>query len=115
MSDATEPRKKSGTIKVDYMARVEGEASLLIKLKADRVQDVKLKIFEPPRLFEALLHGRHFTEVPDITSRICGICPVAYQMTAVHSIERALGITIDPMIRLLRRMFSTSHPARGPL
>ena len=104
MSDATEPRKKSGTIKVDYMARVEGEASLLIKLKADRVQDVKLKIFEPPRLFEALLHGRHFTEVPDITSRICGICPVAYQMTAVHSIERALGITIDPMIRLLRRM-----------
>ena len=104
MSDATEPRKKSGTIKVDYMARVEGEASLLIKLKADRVQDVKLKIFEPPRLFEALLHGRHFTEVPDITSRICGICPVAYQMTAVHSIERALGITIDPMVRLLRRM-----------
>ena len=92
MSDAAEPRKKSGTIKVDYMARVEGEASLLIKLKADRVQDVKLKIFEPPRLFEALLHGRHFTEVPDITSRICGICPVAYQMTAVHSIERALGI-----------------------
>ena len=104
MSDSTEPRKKSGTIKVDYMARVEGEASLLIKLKAHRVQDVKLKIFEPPRLFEALLHGRHFTEVPDITSRICGICPVAYQMTAVHSIERALGISIDPMVRLLRRM-----------
>jgi coenzyme F420-reducing hydrogenase alpha subunit len=104
MSDGIEPRKKSGTIKVDYMARVEGEGSLLIKLKNGLVQDVKLKIFEPPRLFEALLQGRHFTEAPDITARICGICPVAYQMTAVHSIERALGITVHPMVRLLRRM-----------
>ncbi len=96
--------KKSTTIKVDYMARVEGEASLYVKLKGDRVQDVKLKIFEPPRLFEALLHGRHFTEVPDITARICGICPIAYQMTSVHTMERALGIKIHPMVRLLRRL-----------
>jgi len=86
------------------MARVEGEGALLIKLKNDQVQDVKLKIFEPPRLFEALLHGRHFNEAPDITARICGICPVAYQMTAVHSIERALGVTVHPMVRLLRRL-----------
>ncbi|HEV2690217.1 MAG TPA: Ni/Fe hydrogenase subunit alpha [Bryobacteraceae bacterium] len=94
----------SRTIKVDYMARVEGEGALLIKIKGGKVQDVKLKIFEPPRLFEALLHGRHFTEAPDITARICGICPIAYQMTSVHSIERALGITIHPMVRLLRRL-----------
>ena len=104
MNEAIEPRKKSGTIKVDYMARVEGEGALDIKLKNGQVQDVKLKIFEPPRLFEALLHGRHFTEVPDITARICGICPIAYQMTSVHAIERALGITVHPMVRLLRRL-----------
>lgn len=104
MNGAVDTGKKSRTIKVDYMARVEGEGALLIKLKAGQVRDVKLKIFEPPRLFEALLHGRHFTEAPDITSRICGICPVAYQMTSVHSIERALGISIHPMVRLLRRL-----------
>jgi len=104
MIESVEPRKKSGTIKVDYMARVEGEGALDIKLKNGQVQDVKLKIFEPPRLFEALLHGRHFTEVPDITARICGICPIAYQMTSVHAIERALGITAHPMVRLLRRL-----------
>ena len=104
MSAASEPHKKSGTIKVDYMARVEGEGALFIKLKNDQVQDVKLKIFEPPRLFEALLRGRHFTEAADITARICGICPVAYQMSAVHAIERALGITVHPMVRLLRRL-----------
>ncbi|HYL34389.1 MAG TPA: Ni/Fe hydrogenase subunit alpha [Bryobacteraceae bacterium] len=104
MSRVIEPRKKNGTIRVDYMARVEGEGALFIKLKNDQVQDVKLKLFEPPRLFEALLRGRHFSEAPDITARICGICPVAYQMTAVHSIERALGITVHPMVRLLRRL-----------
>ena len=96
--------KKNRTIKVDYMARVEGEGALLIKLKADQVQDVKLKIFEPPRLFEALLPGRHYLEVPDITARICGICPVAYQMTAVHAMERALAIDVHPAVRALRRL-----------
>ena len=72
MSDAT---RKSRTIKVDYLARVEGEGALFVKLKGDRVTDVKLKIFEPPRLFEAFLRGRHLSEVPDIVARICGICP----------------------------------------
>jgi sulfhydrogenase subunit alpha len=95
----------SKTIRVDTLARVEGEGSLLIKLEGDRVADVKLKIYEPPRMFEAFLRGRHFSEAPDITARICGICPIAYQMSAVHAIERALGIHIDPAVRLLRRLF----------
>src|SRR3954454_21592914 len=95
--------KASKTIKVDYLARVEGEGGLFLRMKDGSVQDVKLKIFEPPRLFEAFLRGRHFREVPDITARICGICPIAYQMTSAHAIERALGISIDPMVRLLRR------------
>jgi coenzyme F420-reducing hydrogenase alpha subunit len=96
---------KTRTIKVDYLARVEGEGALYIKLKGDQVRDVKLKIFEPPRLFEAFLRGRHFSEVADITARICGICPIAYQMSAVHAIERALAIKIDPAVRMLRRLF----------
>jgi len=93
------------TIKVDTLARVEGEGALYIRMAGDRVADVKLKIYEPPRLFEAFLRGRHFSEAPDITARICGICPIAYQMSAVHAIERALGISIDPAVRLLRRLF----------
>src|SRR5271166_3818740 len=93
------------TIRVNTLARVEGEGSLYIKLVGERVADVKLKIYEPPRFFEALLRGRHFSEAPDITSRICGICPIAYQMSAVHAIERALGVRIDPAVRLLRRLF----------
>jgi sulfhydrogenase subunit alpha len=96
---------KTRTVKVDVLARVEGEGALLLKLKGDRVTDVQLKIFEPPRLFEGFLRGRHYTEVPDMVARICGICPIAYQMSAVHAIERALGVTIDPAVRALRRLF----------
>jgi coenzyme F420-reducing hydrogenase alpha subunit len=93
------------TIRVETLARVEGEGSLYIKIAGDRVADVKLKIYEPPRFFEAFLRGRHYSEAPDITARICGICPIAYQMSAIHAIERALGIRIDPATRLLRRLF----------
>lgn len=98
-------KQQTRTIKVETLARVEGEGALYVKLKGDQVQDVKLKIYEPPRLFEALLRGRHFSELPDIVARICGICPIAYQMSAVHAVERAFGIAIDPSVRLLRRLF----------
>jgi len=96
---------RTKTIHVDTLARVEGEGSLYIKLEGERVADVKLKIYEPPRMFEAFMRGRHFSEAADITARICGICPIAYQMSAIHAIERALGIRIDPAVRLLRRLF----------
>lgn len=100
---------KTKTIKVDYLARVEGEGALLIKLKNDEVTDVKLKIFEPPRFFEAFLRGRKYDEAPDITARICGICPIAYQMSAVHAMENAFGVTIDGPIRALRRLIYCSE------
>ena len=92
------------TIRVEAISRVEGEGALHIRLQDGRVVDVQLNIYEPPRLFEALLRGRALEEVPDITARICGICPVAYQMTAVHALESALGVNISPEIRRLRRL-----------
>jgi sulfhydrogenase subunit alpha len=95
---------KSRTIKVDYLARVEGEGALSVKIKGEQVTDVKLKIFEPPRFFEAFLRGRKFDEAPDIAARICGICPIAYQMSACHAIEDAFGIKITGPIRDLRRL-----------
>ncbi len=95
---------KSRTIKVNYLARVEGEGALYVKIKNTTVVDVKLKIFEPPRFFEAFLRGRAFTEAPDITARICGICPIAYQMSAVHAMEDALDVVVDGQLRALRRL-----------
>jgi len=95
---------KNRTIKVDYLARVEGEGALHVKIKDNVVVDVKLRIFEPPRFFEAFLRERSYTEVPDITARICGICPIAYQMSSVHAMEDALGVKVDGQLRALRRL-----------
>lgn len=100
------PGKPSNTrtIKVGMMARVEGEGALHVTVRDQEVQDVQLRIFEPPRFFEAFLQGRHYSEVPDIVARICGICPVAYQMSAVHALEPIFGIEVPQSIRILRRL-----------
>jgi len=91
-------------ITVDYMARVEGEGSLDLHIEGDRVVAARLGIFEPPRFFEAFLRGRGFAETPDIVARICGICPVAYQMSAVHALESAFGVRVEGQLRALRRL-----------
>lgn len=96
--------KKNKTIKVDYLARVEGEGAFFVKISNNAVTEARLKIFEPPRFFEAFLRGRAYSEAPDITARICGICPIAYQMSAVHAMEQAFGIRIDGQLRALRRL-----------
>jgi len=95
---------KDRTIKVDYLARVEGEGAMYLKVREGKLEDVKLKIFEPPRFFEGLLRGRKYRDAPDITARICGICPVAYQMSAVHALEQAFGVTVEGSLRELRRL-----------
>jgi sulfhydrogenase subunit alpha len=92
------------TIAVDYLARVEGEGALHVRIHDRTVEEVELRIFEPPRFFEAFLRGRHYAEAPDITARICGICPVAYQMSSCHALERALGVSVGGALRDLRRL-----------
>ncbi|QYC41841.1 NAD-reducing hydrogenase HoxS subunit beta [Nonomuraea coxensis DSM 45129] len=90
------------TIRVGGLTRVEGEGALLVRARDGRVTDLQLKIYEPPRFFEALLRGRAFDEPPDITARVCGICPVAYQMSACQALESACGVTVEGALRDLR-------------
>jgi len=105
--------KRTKTLRTDYLARVEGEGAMLVKIRDGKPVDVKLRIYEPPRFFEAFLRGRQFTEAPDITARICGICPVAYQTSSVNAMEDACGVDVGPQIRALRRHCTSScstHP-----
>jgi len=92
------------TLHVGALARVEGEGAMHVEVRDGRVTNVQLQIYEPPRFFEALLRGRSYTEPPDITARICGICPVAYQMSACTAIEEACGVVVDGSLRDLRRL-----------
>ncbi|KAB8183931.1 Ni/Fe hydrogenase subunit alpha [Nonomuraea phyllanthi] len=90
------------TVRLGGLSRVEGEAALLVRAHDGRITDLQLNIYEPPRFFEALLRGRSYDEPPDITARICGICPVAYQMSACQAIEAACGVDVSGPLRDLR-------------
>src|SRR3954447_26203480 len=92
------------TIRTEALARVEGEGAMYVRLRDGLVEDVELRIYEPPRFFEAFLRGRDYREAPDITSRICGICPIAYQTSAINAMEDALGVEVDGPVRALRRL-----------
>lgn len=91
-------------VEVPVIARVEGEGALHIRVEDHAITDLRLEIYEPPRFFEAFLRGRHFSEVPDIVPRICGICPVAYQMSAIHGLERLFGAQVPEGTHELRRL-----------
>lgn len=93
------------TINVPILTRLEGHGALEITIENQKIDILELKIFEPPRFFEKLLEGRNFDELLDIVARICGICPVAYQMTAAHAVENCFGMNIDPWLHDMRRLF----------
>jgi sulfhydrogenase subunit alpha len=92
------------SVAVPALARVEGEGGLEVIVDDGQVVEARLDIYEPPRFFEALLRGRRYTEPPDITARICGICPIAYQMSACAAVEDACGVQVPAPIRALRRL-----------
>ncbi|WP_322857799.1 Ni/Fe hydrogenase subunit alpha [Mycobacterium shigaense] len=91
-------------LSVGTLTRVEGEGALHVSLKDGVLDSVQLNIYEPPRFFEAFLRGRSHTEPPDLTARVCGICPVAYQVSACNAIEQACGIEVDEELLALRRL-----------
>ncbi|MCD0485958.1 nickel-dependent hydrogenase large subunit [Streptacidiphilus sp. ASG 303] len=94
----------SRVLHVGSLARVEGEGALHLAVDGGAVTAARLRIYEPPRFFEAFLRGRGHTEPPDITARVCGICPVAYQLSACAAVEDACGVTVDGSLAELRRL-----------
>jgi sulfhydrogenase subunit alpha len=94
--------RRDRTLSTNALARVEGEGAMYIRADGGTVEEVRLDIYEPPRFFEAFLRGRSYTEPPDITARICGICPVAYQTSACQAIEDACAARVDGAIAALK-------------
>jgi coenzyme F420-reducing hydrogenase alpha subunit len=97
--------RRNVSIHVPVLARVEGEGALDLRIEDGDITELRLRIFEPPRFFEKFLEGRHYSEIPDMVARICGICPVAYQVTASQALEKLFNVDIGPWARAMRRVF----------
>jgi sulfhydrogenase subunit alpha len=102
-------------INVEYVARVEGEGSVRFEIKGGKLKDLSLNIWEPPRFFEGFLVGRKYDEVPDIVSRICGICPVSHMSTSINAVEEAIGFRPSPEIKKIRDIMTLSQIAASHL
>jgi sulfhydrogenase subunit alpha len=98
-------------IHIDYLSRVEGETSVIVKLGRETPEEIRLNIFEAPRFFEGFLVGRRYDEVGDIVSRICGICPISHMTTALQAVEDAMGIVTSPRTKKLRRLMCIAQMA----
>lgn len=97
------------TVQVDYIARVEGQGALNIRITEDgKIEELEFRIYEPPRFFEAFLIGRKYDEVMELVSRICGICPVAHQITALRAVENAFGVEPSEQTIDLRKLIAIS-------
>lgn len=97
--------ERTVSIHVPAMTRVEGEGSLRLRIEKGRIEELALDVFEPPRYFEKFLEGRRYHEVIDTVARICGICPIAYQMSAAQALESIFDIEPGPWVRDMRRVF----------
>ena len=100
----THTTDRDEVLHVPTLARVEGEGGMHVEYRDGEVTKVELRIYEPPRFYEAFLRGRSYTEPPDITARICGICPVAYQTSSCWALEDACGVVVPDDVRRVRRL-----------
>ncbi len=89
---------------VPELYRVEGHIELLIEMENGEVKDVKAKCLEGNRILEKVLIGKNFQEVPEIASRICGVCSVIHKLTAIQAIEDAFEIELTEEIEKLRKL-----------
>lgn len=102
--NSTDPQQRHVHLNVPVLTRVEGEGALHLTIEKGRIRHLRLAIFEPPRLFEKFLEGRSYTELPDLVARVCGICPVAYQLSAADAVESLFGVDPGPWVRAMRTL-----------
>jgi coenzyme F420-reducing hydrogenase alpha subunit len=92
------------SINVHHLTRVEGHGNIVVDVKNGQIEKMQWQVPEAPRFFEAMVRGRHYTEVARITSRICGICAIGHTLASVKATENALGIQVSPLTRRLRTL-----------
>ncbi|TFH16182.1 MAG: Ni/Fe hydrogenase subunit alpha [Lentisphaerales bacterium] len=95
---------QNASIKVHHVTRVEGHGNIVVDIKNGKVETCEWRVPEAPRFFEAMVRGRHYSEVARITSRICGICAVGHTLASCKASENALGMRVSKQTDRLRRL-----------
>lgn len=95
---------KTISIAVHHLTRVEGHGNITVNATDGRIEKCEWSVPEAPRFFEAMVRGRHYSEVARITSRICGICSIGHTLASVKATEAALGIRVTPQTKTLRTL-----------
>jgi coenzyme F420-reducing hydrogenase alpha subunit len=93
-------------IRIDHIAKIEGHASFTADIISGDIRAAKIKIEEGARLFEGIMKDRKDEEIPEIGSRICGVCPVAHNFAGFKAIESAYKIEIKEPALSLRKLMS---------
>jgi len=100
---------KTSKINVHYITRVEGHGDIVLNAVDGKIEELKWKVIEAPRFFEAMLQGRNYNDVPIIASRICGICSIAHTIASVKAIEAAFGINPTEQTLTLRKLLHNAE------
>ncbi len=96
-------------IQLNHIGKMEGHADFVAEILKGDVKSAKLITTEGSRLIEGILIGRHFSQAPIITSRICGICPVVHKLCSIKAIERAFGVKPGIQTEKLRRLLNLAQ------
>ena len=91
-------------IKINHINKMEGHAGFMASVLKGDVKSAKLEVKEGVRLIEGILIGRHYSDMPIIAQRICGICPVVHNLTAIKSIEKAMRVSVSAETKELRKL-----------
>lgn len=91
-------------ITIDPVTRVEGHGKITIQLdESGSVADAQFQVTQV-RGFEKFVVGRPYYEMPGITSRICGICPISHQLASSKACDAIMAVRIPPAAKLLREL-----------
>lgn len=100
-------------ITLNHICKIEGHASLDLKIKDGKVEKCELKASEGARFFEALVVGKKVEDIQEIVSRICGICSCAHTVCSIQALENALGITPSKTQKIIRELLTLGERIRS--
>ncbi len=91
-------------ITIDNISKIEGSASLEVKIENDQVTNLKFIVKDYRRFYTDAVKGKPIIASPSFLSRICGTCSVAHLFASLEAIEKSQDIQISEQTKTLRRL-----------